>query len=197
MEKARNTVQITLDYKGISFVILVLVLIHWLYPREPSSIVYNSGGNTYNTYYLSSSSDKKLPSFNESAKVTRVPTDPIVDESTGSLCYGANCKKKEEGDEIQGTGEVEPDEPDLVDTTKEEDSETSEDRLGTEDQSTRIDSQTTDEEKVIDEPTVNYPVVTTPENDTAVSEDDLIPEVIDPNDGKQRAKVIVNLNIKK
>jgi hypothetical protein len=196
MEKARNTVQITLDYKGISFVILVLVLIRWLYPEQPTIVFTNHGGNTYNTYNLSSDSGKKLPSFNEGAKVDRNETKEDDDEE-GTLCFGANCKKKKKEDEIQGTGEIEPVEPSLVKITREEDSGISEDRLGTEGQGARIDSETTDDEKVTEEAAVNYPVVTTPENDTAVSEDDLIPEVIDPNDGKQRAKVIVNFNIKK
>lgn len=190
MEKVSNKVCITLDLKGICLLGLVIVIMHWLYSSPSTTIINNYGGNTYNTYNVSYASPAQgLPSFNEAAKVERKTTKNTDDNEAG-LCYGADCSTEE--DDNTGTETQEP--------TSQENSSQDEvqDEVGTPSHSNTSDSTivATGEDSVIDEAEDKMPVVTTPDNNTNVSEDDLIPEVIDPNDGKQRAKVIVNLNIK-
>ncbi len=188
MEKISNKVTITLNLKDLGWIGLVIVLIHWFYPQKSSTIINNLGGNTYNTYNLSYGSAKQLPSFNESAKITRKKPEK-EDDKKDTLCYGANCKDE---DDDTGVEPIEP--PTIVDGPKDE----TRDEVGTPNHSEISDSKpvTTGEDSVVDETEDKMPVVTTPDNNTNVSEDDLIPEVIDPNDGKLRAKVVVNLNIK-
>lgn len=188
MEKISNKVTITLNLKDLGWIGLVLVLIHWLYPQKSSTIINNLGGNTYNTYNLSYGSGKQLPSFNESAKITRKKPEK-EDDVKDELCYGADCN---DDDDDTGVEPLEP--PTIVDGPKDE----TQDEVGTPNHSETSDSTivTTGEDSVVDEAEDTKPVVTTPGNNTNVSEDDLIPEVIDPNDGKLRAKVVVNLNIK-
>ena len=190
MHKASSTVQITLDLKGIFLVGLVIALIHWLYPKQSSITINNYGGNTYNTYNVSYASPAQgLPSFNEAAKVTRTATESENDED--SLCYGAKCNNKASDSDTR-------EETEETSNQSDESTEETPGEVGApEPSNTKSQIVIDGSQEVIDETDVETnPVVNPPVVDTTVSEDDLIPEVIDPDDGKLRAKVVVNLKIK-